>query len=492
VLVLIGALCLAAALWVIHRQNRRLPYASLRDRLSRGSGLIEWRVVAVLGGLMLLDNVRTGVFLAPNLVLPDPALVVIGAVAQALLAVILIFQISFVISGLLIVVALLLAGLYFPAPVLLDYLFEFGFLAAALIAVGPQLSAVDRRIFRIFEVDRYRFESLPVPLIRIGVGLTLVVLAIHNKLLSPALVLAFLAEHDFNFMPKLGFTGFSNLHFALAAGVMELVLGVLLLAGIATRAVVLILPRCLLRDDTGHPGAHGADRPPADLRHRRAPSRPRLRPYRGRAARGPFAGRHTCGRVDSLMGHTVARTALARRIALAIVLAPTPAHAHHVIGKPHYVTDGDNEPMLTLVETLGQWRVDLTHTPGKPDPDQTTELRFRITNVDSGRGLSRPVTVTARQVHAFGSAVTIHGPQALDGDDDVYEVTLTYPDEGNYLVSLSFPDGDNDSRLAFPVVVGTPGRPWVSLSAFVIAMVVFVLTIRAIKLKRDRRESLTE
>jgi hypothetical protein len=241
VLVLIGALCLAAALWVIHRQNRRLPYASLRDRLSRGSGLIEWRVVAVLGGLMLLDNVRTGVFLAPNLVLPDPALVVIGAVAQALLAVILIFQISFVISGLLIVVALLLAGLYFPAPVLLDYLFEFGFLAAALIAVGPQLSAVDRRIFRIFEVDRYRFESLPVPLIRIGVGLTLVVLAIHNKLLSPALVLAFLAEHDLNFMPKLGFTGFSDLHFALAAGVMELVLGVLLLAGIATRAVVLIL-----------------------------------------------------------------------------------------------------------------------------------------------------------------------------------------------------------------------------------------------------------
>ena len=241
VLVVLGALCIAVILWFMHRQRRRLPCAPALEKLSSRRETVEWRIIAVLAGIMLIDNVRTGVFLAPNLVLPGNVLVVVGAVAQALLALILIFQVSFVISGVLIVVALLLAGLYFPIPVLLDYLFEFGLLAAAFIAVGPRLSPIDRRIYGMTEVDPQRVATLPLPLIRIGVGLTLVVLAIHNKLLSPALPLAFLAEHDFNFMPMLGFTQFTDLHFAFASGVAELVLGLLLIAGIATRGVTLIL-----------------------------------------------------------------------------------------------------------------------------------------------------------------------------------------------------------------------------------------------------------
>lgn len=241
VLVVLGALCISLILWVIHRQHRRLPFATLREKLSSRHEKVEWRIIAVLAGLMLIDNIRIGVFLAPNLELPGNGLVVFGAVAQGLLAIMLIFQVSFVISGVLIVVALLLAGLYFPIAVLLDYLFEFGFLAAALIMVGPRLSTIDRRIYKITKVDPERVATLPLPLIRIGVGLTLVVLAIHNKLLSPAMPLAFLAEYDFNFMPKLGFTQFTDLHFAFATGVTELLLGIMLITGIATRAVTLIV-----------------------------------------------------------------------------------------------------------------------------------------------------------------------------------------------------------------------------------------------------------
>ncbi|MCP3902248.1 MAG: hypothetical protein GY715_01320 [Planctomycetes bacterium] len=241
VLVLVGALCVVAVLWVVQRQSRRWPFAAVLEKLSRGPETLEWRLIAFLGGLMLLDNVRTGVFLAPNLVLPGPTIAVVGAIAQALLAVILILQISFVVSGVLIIVALLLAGIYFPAPILLDYLFEFCFLAAALVAIGPRLSAIDRRIYRALEVNPQRWAPRALPLIRIGVGLTLVTLAIHNKLISPGLALAFLAEHDFNFMPRLGFSEFTDLHFAFAAGVGELVLGILLIAGIATRAIIFIL-----------------------------------------------------------------------------------------------------------------------------------------------------------------------------------------------------------------------------------------------------------
>ena len=83
--------------------------------------------------------------------------------------------------------------------------------------------------------------GLSLPMVRVGTGLTLVVLAIHAKLLNPSLALSFLDAYDLNFMKLLGFTSFTNLHFALAAGVAELTFGLLLISGIATRFVTGVL-----------------------------------------------------------------------------------------------------------------------------------------------------------------------------------------------------------------------------------------------------------
>ena len=69
-------------------------------------------------------------------------------------------------------------------------------------------------------------------------GLQLVVLAVHNKLLNPDLGLSFLQLHpEFNFMQLLGISAFEGIHFVLAAGLAETSFGVLLIFNIATRFV---------------------------------------------------------------------------------------------------------------------------------------------------------------------------------------------------------------------------------------------------------------
>ncbi len=196
---------------------------------------VEWRIVSILTGIMLVSNASQGVFLAPNLEFHHPALMMVGAIAQVILGLMLLSQLTFVIPG---IVILLVAGLslwLFPIELLIDYLAEFAALALALIWIGPSLSSRDRKLFERFGFSIDRFADQSLPLLRAGVGLTLIILALHNKLFNPSLTMAFLEIHPLNFMPFLGFSNFTDLHFSFAAGIAELTFGLLLLFGIATR-----------------------------------------------------------------------------------------------------------------------------------------------------------------------------------------------------------------------------------------------------------------
>lgn len=197
----------------------------------------EWRLIAFLAGLMLVANSTMHVFLAPNLELPGPTIAALGLVAQFLLGLLLLSQLTFSIAGLVIIVVSAIAALLIPFSELLNYAFEFIGLGLALFFAGPLLSPLDRRLFRALQLDPARLAHLPLPIIRVAVGITLAILAVDEKLLHPHLTVYFLQQHHFNFMPLLGFHGFTDVHFALAAGVAELTFGVLLVTGIATRFV---------------------------------------------------------------------------------------------------------------------------------------------------------------------------------------------------------------------------------------------------------------
>ncbi|MBI4318552.1 MAG: DoxX family membrane protein [Chloroflexi bacterium] len=196
---------------------------------------MEWRLIATLTGIMLIANSTSGVFLAADLRLPEGWLSHLAVIGQVLIGILLLSQISFALAGLLILVmAVPLAILAFPAPMLVDYVLEYASLGAALIFVGLS-SCPDQVACSITRIDARRFSHLPLPIIRIGLGLSLIVLALHNKLADPDIALSFLDKYAFNFVPVFGFGDFSNLHFAFSAGLIELGLGVLLVAGVATR-----------------------------------------------------------------------------------------------------------------------------------------------------------------------------------------------------------------------------------------------------------------
>ncbi|MDO8715798.1 MAG: DoxX family membrane protein [Dehalococcoidales bacterium] len=259
-LILIVLVILAGRSTWYHKLEER--FEKLQQTLPKG---VEWRFVAFLAGVMLIANAVTGAFLAPDLILPGRTVSVyssvqvarsflsgdsplywnastFGGIAQLLLGVILLSQTSFLIPGVLILVlALPMAVFYFVPDLLIDYVVELVALAFALIFFGMGASSIDRRIAVRLKLDPSRYAKLPVPIIRIGVGLTLVILALHDKLLAPNMALTFLDTHYLNFMELMGFTGFTNIRFVFAAGIVELGVGILLILGIATRFVAAIV-----------------------------------------------------------------------------------------------------------------------------------------------------------------------------------------------------------------------------------------------------------
>ena len=176
--------------------------------------------------------------------------------------------------------------------------------------------------------------------------------------------------------------------------------------------------------------------------------------------------------------------------ATGIMLVGAPAHAHHIICTPHYVTDSDYpEPILTLAENVGPWRVQMIHAPGNPAPDQLAEIRFQVSNLSAGNELSQPVSVRIRRQQAFGSGVDIYGPQLVAPEAGFYELRMTYPETGNYLVSLTLPEGEKPNGLVLPIVIGQPGQPFVILASFIIGVAILMLVVRAIKIKQNRWRS---
>jgi hypothetical protein len=209
---------------------RPWPLSERVETLSIRLGAWDWRLLGILAGIMLIINAATGVFLAHNLKLESTTLQTISMIAQAIIGVLLLFELSYVLAGVLVIVAAVIAIFATPWILLVDYVFEFVGLAITLILIGPRVCRLDRRWQLPGE---YAGACL-----RIAVGASLMVLAIHNKLADPGLGVAFLAAYPLNFMA--GF-GFSDLHFVLAAGVFELAFGSLIAFGIATRFVTAVL-----------------------------------------------------------------------------------------------------------------------------------------------------------------------------------------------------------------------------------------------------------
>jgi uncharacterized membrane protein YphA (DoxX/SURF4 family) len=80
-----------------------------------------------------------------------------------------------------------------------------------------------------------------VDVLRIWTGVSLVALAIGEKLAPSALGQVFVAQYQWNFMQAIGVTFFDDRLFVLSAGMVEAVIGVVLILGTTVRLAVLAL-----------------------------------------------------------------------------------------------------------------------------------------------------------------------------------------------------------------------------------------------------------
>ena len=84
------------------------------------------------------------------------------------------------------------------------------------------------------------YKRYALSILRIGTGLTLVILGFSEKLAAPELGLSFLDQHHFNFMKAFGLP-YSDYLFTLSAGTFEIIFGLIFVLGILTRFNALML-----------------------------------------------------------------------------------------------------------------------------------------------------------------------------------------------------------------------------------------------------------
>ena len=120
-------------------------------------------------------------------------------------------------------------------------IFKFGLMSTLEYAIVPGIAMF--LMFNAIETPTLRDKLKPysVDALRIWTGVSLVALAIGEKLAPSALGQVFVATYEWNFMEMLGFEIFQDRMFVLAAGMVELAIGMCLILGTTVRLAVLTL-----------------------------------------------------------------------------------------------------------------------------------------------------------------------------------------------------------------------------------------------------------
>jgi hypothetical protein len=157
-----------------------------------------------------------------------------------------------------------LIGMLVFGPLRLIEHTEIPGIAFFLFATGRGPLAFDMALYRLNKpVSSLIPFAVPVLRIALGVGLTLV--AFTEKIWNIPMGLAFLADHNFNFFPYIGMPGIDDTKFLLIAGTVELLVGLMLIAGTYVRLIIIVtlipfnltLPFLGWRELVGHLPTYG-------------------------------------------------------------------------------------------------------------------------------------------------------------------------------------------------------------------------------------------
>ena len=201
-------------------------------------------VQAVLG----IQTAISLVYMTVNQWLLAPTLEVPGVWwGYALMAVQLFVSFTFVtgwltrLGGGVLIALVLVAFALFPLQDALEQLLFVG-IGLFFLIEGRGLFRSTGELLQRLALFWSRYSGWSLHIVRIFTGLSILWLAFNEKLLNPQLALAFLETRpEFNFMRLLGFTWFSDEMFVYAAAAVEATVGVLLIAGVLPRVVILFM-----------------------------------------------------------------------------------------------------------------------------------------------------------------------------------------------------------------------------------------------------------
>jgi len=175
-------------------------------------------------------------------------------------------------------------------------------------------------------------------------------------------------------------------------------------------------------------------------------------------------------------------------IALCIGIS-MPVWSHHILGTPHYAYDEEypQTPILTYSAEQGSYDVNMTCFPGKPQPGDTTSLHFYIKHHETGGAFSDPVTLTVFRDELVGDDPVVYGPIEGHLEEAMFKFFPQFIEEANYTVRLEYVVDGVPWILDLPMVAGEPGSPWTVIGISGGGLAVFLIVIRAIRIKRNRR-----
>ncbi len=263
-----AALALTAAAWYLwHARGRRdvIPGPEALGADDLGRVRFYSLVPLILGvhlGLPLIVLGVSGTLFSPNNPLSGSSLHWVG-LAEIGLSLCFLYGGLTRAAGIGLALVWLLGVAFMGLEPMMENLHYLGF-AGFFFLAGRGPYAVDPLLFPRLAPSP-RLVKLAFPVLRIGVGLSLAVVAFTEKLANPELARAFLREYPLNFTPALGIP-LSDDVFILCAGATELLIGLFLIFGIFPRAIIVTawffinvtLTVFLWRELLGHLPLYGA------------------------------------------------------------------------------------------------------------------------------------------------------------------------------------------------------------------------------------------
>jgi hypothetical protein len=128
----------------------------------------------------------------------------------------------------------------------------------------------------------------------------------------------------------------------------------------------------------------------------------------------------------------------------------------------------------------------MTGYPGVPEPGEPNSLHVYVREAGDGELFDGTVRLTVFEDKLIGTDPIVYGPMDASLDERLYKFYPTFPIEADYLARVFFEKDGTPWTIDLPIVVGEPGSPWVVVGGAVGALVLFLIVIRAARIKMRR------